>query len=204
MKINNITHSCNIVSGANNLPDLSKRQLLKAILTAGVVSSSSLIAGCTSLKGMLGFSEKVPERVIVREKIRLDSTQRAVFEKLASVLLPANEAEFPSLDDVGYLSNVESILANLSEADRDNVFLGLSWFNLSPVFSWRLSSFSNMKDKTAEKHIANWQDGFKYQQGVINTLHSLALNAYWRDDRTGKAVGYYPAPQQELPSLPIF
>lgn len=192
--------------GASEMPDFSKRRILKTAITLGVVSSSAVLTGCSTLKkGLIGSAEpEQAQRVIVREKVALSNKQRSVFQKLASVLLPIHESQFPGLRDINYFENIEGILSQLSAPDRDNVFLGLSWFNLSPMFSWRLSSFSNMSDAGAQKHIANWQDGFEYQQGVVNTLYALALNAYWRDDSASRSIGYAPTTQQELPNLPIF
>jgi hypothetical protein len=111
-----------------------------------------------------------------------------VFNKLRVIMLPTEKYELPSSEEIPVMQNLDVWVGKLNQRTRLLLTLGVQTIEYGSLY--RFSRFSAMSDKTAAKHVHNWQTGNVLQRGVMSSLKMLITLAYWQDIRTWPALQY--------------
>ncbi|MFZ5560477.1 MAG: transcriptional initiation protein Tat [Pseudomonadota bacterium] len=111
-----------------------------------------------------------------------------VFNRLRLVMLPTEKFDLPSSEEIPVMQNLDVWVGKLNKRTRLLLTLGVQTIEYGSLY--RFSRFSQMSDKTAAKHVHNWQTGNVLQRGVMSSLKMLVTLAYWQDTRTWPALQY--------------
>lgn len=175
-----------------DLAPLNRRAFLKAGLGLAVSTSTVLTLGCSS-EAPIDPALKI-----------LTPAQQALFQRLVTVLLPAEGNSLTPAASVPVLANIDHLLAGLDDKVRGDLGAGITLFEYgSLVLGGHFSRFTRLNDAEAVAYIDAWQNGSSIQRGVAATLKRLVYASYWRDESTWAPV-QFDGPVTErwgLPSL---
>lgn len=153
-----------------------------------------LISG-VRIAAAAGAMAALPGQVLGAEKSGLpqgikniSEMEYRVFDKLRVVMLPTEKFDLPSSEEIPVMQNLDVWVGKLNQRTRLLLTLGARTIEYGSLY--RFSRFSAMSDKTAAKHVHNWQTGNVLQRGVISSLKMLITLSYWQDIRTWPSLQY--------------
>lgn len=171
----------------------------RRFLRWGILAGSAVAAGCSNLLSSLGAARATPAGVeeVTRPEIAgidqsLSPDERAVFEKLISVIMPLEQAGYlDPVDTIPVMANVESMVRAMPPFLRGRLTLAVTAFDVGSVLlSYKFQRFSALSDADALTYVNSWHAGTFVQQGAITSLKVLVCVNYWRDQRAAARIDY--------------
>lgn len=161
------------------LKPLSRKAFLIKTSLIGLAASYPLFAEANS--------DILPEGINY-----LNIEQFMIFKKVTAIMLPLHGTEFTPLDKIPYMQNIDNYLGDIPSHFRDDFFTGLSLFKYaSIIIGFNFNTFTNLSDEAALSYCQSWQQGFSFQQALINVLQKFVIGAYWSDEKTWGPIEYF-------------
>jgi hypothetical protein len=121
----------------------------------------------------------------------LSASEYHLFRRAASVLLPTAGRNLAPLSDIPVLKNIDSMLALLTPAVRDELSIGLALFDHGALVSgWHGKRFVDLDDVQALDYFDRWAVGNTIQRTLATVVKKMVYVAYWRDPKTWPAIEF--------------
>lgn len=162
------------------LEPLSRRRFLTSgVRIAAAAGTLAMLPGQVLGAAKSGLPEGIKH---------ISELEYRVFNRLRLVMLPTEKFDLPSSEEIPVMQNLDVWVGKLNRRTRLLLTLGVQTIEYGSLY--RFSRFSQMRDKTAAKHVHSWQTGNVLQRGIISSLKMLVTLAYWQDTRTWPALQY--------------
>ena len=174
------------MAGQSNKSDgVSRRRFLRLGLASGAV----VAAGSVFAWHSVGY--EVPAD-LARRLRALSPKEYLVVKALAARVLRSDADDLPAPEHVHVAEEIDGLVANLDDATRGDLKKvihllehGLPWSCAYPSRFTRLSG--EQQDKVLESMMTS---RISLLRGAFDSLKSLCVMAYFRDERTWGAIGY--------------
>jgi len=164
---------------------MNRRQFLRRTLAGAFLLSGAVIVG----RHVGGY--RLDPALSAGLKI-LSPKEALIFLVAARRLVAADGPDAPPLDELSALRFVDGYLAKLSEPMRDDVkALIMLVEHGSGVFRGSTKRFTSMSIDEQDACLRDWESSrLVVRRQGFQALKTMALLAYWRDDRTWVLLGY--------------
>lgn len=167
------------------LQPLSRRSFLRTFALAGMVVTTAVSAGCSTLLGRRDAPEKLKYKHLKPDEV-------ATISKLIEVYLPTAEFGLPdSMRQVPTLQNIDTMIGHMAKQTRDLLGLGLWLLEYRPMASFKFKRFSNLSTDKARAYAQALQQGNFVERGLLTTMFSMIGLNYWRDPSTWEPLHYW-------------
>lgn len=175
----------NMLPDLSGLQPLSRRSFLRATALTGMVVTTGLVSGCSTLLGKKAAPEKLHYASLKPDEV-------STFSKLVDVYLPTDKFGLPSsTSQVPTLKNIDYMVARMSTQTRDLLGLGLWVLEYRPMASFKFSRFSKMDTAKASEYVRVLQQGNFVERGLLTSIMSVVGVNYWRDPQTWDGLNYW-------------
>ncbi|MBQ0753567.1 MAG: hypothetical protein KBT87_02690 [Gammaproteobacteria bacterium] len=121
----------------------------------------------------------------------LSAAEYHLFRRAAAVLLPTEGRVFAPLAQIPVLENIDSMLALLAPAVRDELSIGLALFDHGALVSgWHGKRFVDLNNAQALDYFDRWATGNTIQRTLATVVKKMVYVAYWRDANTWPAIEF--------------
>jgi hypothetical protein len=167
------------------LEPLSRRTFLRGALIAGMVVTTGITTGCSTLLGL----RKAPEKLRYQH---LKPDEVATLTKFTEAYLPTAKYGLPdSLKQVPTLANIDAMVGHMSAQTRSLLSIGLWFLEYRPMASFNFSRFSQLETDKARAYVHALQEGSFLERGLLTSMFSLVGVNYWRDPSTWGPLHYW-------------
>lgn len=121
----------------------------------------------------------------------LSAAEYHLFRRATAALLPTDGRRLAPVAKIPVLENIDSMLALLAPAVRDELSIGLALFDHGALVSgWHGKRFVDLDDAQALDYFDRWAIGNTIQRTLATVIKKIVYVAYWRDPNTWPPIEF--------------
>jgi len=164
---------------------MNRRQFLRRTVAGALLLSGAVVIG----RHVGGY--RLDPALATGLRV-LSAKEALIFLAAARRLVAGDGPDAPALDEARALAFVDGYLGKLGEPMRDDVKALLMLVEHgSGVFRGSTARFTRMSVEDQDASLRDWESSrLAVRRQGFQALKTMALLAYWRDDRTWPLLGY--------------